>query len=121
MFLLRLRRCQLSHSLLPESSTVLRFDLRRSFQVFSAAGVAVVEKNGPGASKFRPGTRVVGGGWGVGTWQQFLVVKETQLVSRALHISRSSICGAPTRSISSHCASSSLYRILKLLWQQISY
>ena len=45
-----------------------------------------VDKNGEGASKYKPGQRVVGVPWpvekGEGTWQQYLVVKETVLVRR---------------------------------------
>ena len=49
-------------------------------------GVAVVEENGPGASKFSQGTRVVGAGvgaaasFGTGTWAQFISVPENDLV-----------------------------------------
>ncbi len=42
--------------------------------------MGIVEENGPGASKFQLGARVVGGPWGVGTWAQYVVVKETSLV-----------------------------------------
>ena len=50
-----------------------------------SAGLGVVEKNGPGASKFHPGQRVVSAAWGAatgnGTWQQYLAVPEQVLVS----------------------------------------
>ncbi len=48
-------------------------------------GVGKVETNGPGASKYSEGQRVVGLPWpvmeGRGTWQQYVVVKEESLVS----------------------------------------
>lgn len=48
------------------------------------AGVGVVEENGPGASKYQAGQRVVGAPWpvekGNGTWQQFMAVREDRLV-----------------------------------------
>lgn len=45
----------------------------------------MVESNGPGASKFKPGQRVVGFPWPLvdglrGTYQQYVVVKEASLV-----------------------------------------
>lgn len=47
--------------------------------------MGVVEENGPGASKYQAGQRVVGAPWpvekGNGTWQQFMAVREDRLVS----------------------------------------
>ena len=59
---------------------------RRKQQLSCAAGVGKVEKNGPGATKFKVGQRVVGVPWpgapeGNGTWQQFYVAPEGVLVS----------------------------------------
>ena len=50
------------------------------------AGVATVEKNGPGATRFKVGQRVVGIPWpgvanGNGTWQQYYTAPEDVLVS----------------------------------------
>lgn len=42
--------------------------------------MGVVEKTGPGASKFEQGQRVVAAGWPSGTWQQFIVQSEAKLV-----------------------------------------
>lgn len=46
-------------------------------------GVGVVEENGPGAGKYKPGQRVVGAPWpvqsGNGTWQQYMAVSEERL------------------------------------------
>ncbi|KAK9829079.1 hypothetical protein WJX72_003772 [[Myrmecia] bisecta] len=48
-------------------------------------GVAKVERNGPGASKFKEGQRVVAAPWptfqGEGTWQQYVAVPEQHLVA----------------------------------------
>ncbi|KAK9828525.1 hypothetical protein WJX72_000585 [[Myrmecia] bisecta] len=48
-------------------------------------GVAKVERNGPGASKFKEGQRVVAAPWptfqGEGTWQQYVAVAEKHLVA----------------------------------------
>lgn len=50
----------------------------------SLQGVGKVVENGPSASKFAPGTRVVAVPWntftGDGTWQQYTVVPEDVLV-----------------------------------------
>ena len=47
-------------------------------------GVGRVKKNGPGASKYKPGQRVTGVPWptkdGNGTWQQYVAVPEANLV-----------------------------------------
>ena len=44
-----------------------------------------MEENGPGASKFPKGTRVVAVPWGTfhgeGTWQQYVVVPEAALIA----------------------------------------
>ncbi len=61
------------------------------------SGVAKVVKNGPGASKFQAGQRVIAVPWpqfqGEGTWQQYVSVAEENLVgknsslgSRGLHV-----------------------------------
>lgn len=42
-----------------------------------------MEKNGPGASKFQPGQRVVAAGWAAGTWQDYVVQPEKSLVGQA--------------------------------------
>ncbi|GAB4815899.1 hypothetical protein N2152v2_002945 [Parachlorella kessleri] len=46
-------------------------------------GVGVIEENGPGAGKYKPGQRVVGAPWpvqsGNGTWQQYMAVSEERL------------------------------------------
>lgn len=48
-------------------------------------GVGVVEKQGPGASKYAPGTRVFGAPWdtksGNGTWCQYQVIDEKNLIA----------------------------------------
>ncbi|KAK9829316.1 hypothetical protein WJX72_005163 [[Myrmecia] bisecta] len=48
-------------------------------------GVAKVERNGPGASKFKEGQRVVAAPWptfqGEGTWQQYVAMAEKHLVA----------------------------------------
>jgi NADPH:quinone reductase-like Zn-dependent oxidoreductase len=44
-------------------------------------GVGVVEKSGPGASKFQPGQRVVAAGWAAGTWQDYVVQPEKSLLA----------------------------------------
>eukprot|EP00884_Botryococcus_braunii_P019454 jgi/Botrbrau1/6192/Bobra.0344s0032.1 len=59
-------------------------------------GVAFVESNGEGASKFKPGQRVVGVGWpileGRGTYQQYVVIKEGNLVAVPDDISDEDAC-----------------------------
>ena len=54
-------------------------------------GYGVVEKNGPGASKFPAGARVVAAPWpvkeGRGTWQQYVAVPEAALVAVAEGVS----------------------------------
>ncbi|KAK9808716.1 hypothetical protein WJX72_002434 [[Myrmecia] bisecta] len=48
-------------------------------------GVGLVDRNGPGASKFEVGQRVVAVPWraveGLGTWQQYVVVPESSLLA----------------------------------------
>jgi NADPH:quinone reductase-like Zn-dependent oxidoreductase len=48
-------------------------------------GVGVIEKTGPSADRFKIGQRVVALGWGAadgkGTWQQYLAVPESALVT----------------------------------------
>ena len=50
----------------------------------SLTGVGKIEENGPSASKFKKGQRVIALGWGAlqgqGTWQKYIVVPEDQLV-----------------------------------------
>jgi hypothetical protein len=51
----------------------------------AAAGLGVVEELGPSTSgTFRPGQRVVGMPFAAGTWQQYVLANEENLVSGGL-------------------------------------
>ena len=70
---------------LPFISSVPPFKCAELWLRLSAthAGVGKVELNGPGASKFPVGQRVVATPWpimaGNGTWQQYVVIRESVL------------------------------------------
>lgn len=61
-----------------------------------AQAVGRVEENGPGASKFAKGTRVVAVPWGTfhgdGTWQQYTVVPEAALIAVPDSVSDEAAC-----------------------------
>ncbi len=46
--------------------------------------MGVVERVGPGVSKFQKGQRVTAAGWPSGTWQRYIVQPESKLVSAIL-------------------------------------
>lgn len=53
--------------------------------LFLHVGVGEVESNGAGATRFKPGQRVVAAPWptvpGIRTWQQYIVVAESDLIA----------------------------------------